>query len=108
MINEVVWGPFKPYLREEDELDSRTTQMQEWEDDEDISTINTSTPTQVQIRGPIACACACHHNYLVSSFLNSCPSHLDNGDMCTLVLVRNGGDDQKDRGLAQAGFGLQN
>jgi hypothetical protein len=28
--------------------------------------------------------------------------------MCTLVLVRNGGDDQKDRGLAQAGFGLQN
>jgi hypothetical protein len=28
--------------------------------------------------------------------------------MCTLVLVRNGRDDQKDRGLAQAGFGLPN
>jgi hypothetical protein len=77
MINEVDWGPFKPYLGEEDELDSRTPQMQEWEDDEDISTINTSTPTQVQIRGPIARACACHHNYLVCSFLNSCPSHLE-------------------------------
>jgi hypothetical protein len=73
MIKEVDWGPFKPYLGEEAELDSRMTQMQEWDDDEDISTINTSTPTQVQIHGPIAHAHACHHNYLVSSFLNSCP-----------------------------------
>jgi hypothetical protein len=105
---KLIGGPFKPYLGEEAKLDSRMTQMQEYEDDEDISTINTSTPTQVQIHGPIARACASHHNYLVSSFLNSCPSHLDNGDTCTLVLLRNGGDDQKDRDLAQAGFGLQN
>ena len=34
----------KPYLGEEHELESRTTQMQEGEDDEDMSTINTSTP----------------------------------------------------------------
>ncbi|CAO2147142.1 unnamed protein product [Urochloa humidicola] len=43
----------KPYLVEEDELESRTTQMQEGEDDEDINTNDTSTPTQVPIAGPI-------------------------------------------------------
>ena len=37
----------KPYLGEEAELESTTTQMQEREDDEDINTINTSTPAQV-------------------------------------------------------------
>ena len=37
----------KPYLGAEDELESRTTQMQEGDDDEDINTIDTSTPTQV-------------------------------------------------------------
>jgi len=41
----------KPYLGEEAKLESRTTQMQEQEDDEDINTINTSTPAQVQIHG---------------------------------------------------------
>jgi hypothetical protein len=35
----------KPYLGEEDELESRTTQMQEGEDDVDINTNDTSTPT---------------------------------------------------------------
>jgi hypothetical protein len=29
-----------PYLGEEDKLETRTTQMQEGEDDEDMSTIN--------------------------------------------------------------------
>ena len=33
-----------PYLGEEDELESRMTQMQEGEDDEDINTNDTSTP----------------------------------------------------------------
>jgi hypothetical protein len=37
----------KPYLGEEAELESRMTQMQKWEDDEDTYAINTSTPTQV-------------------------------------------------------------
>jgi hypothetical protein len=35
----------KSYLGEEDELESRTTQMQEGEDDADINTSDTSTPT---------------------------------------------------------------
>jgi hypothetical protein len=48
----------KPYLREEDELESRTIQMQEGEDDVDINTSDTSTPTHNQISGPITQACA--------------------------------------------------
>jgi hypothetical protein len=40
---------FKPYLGEEDELESRTTQMQEREEDVDINTKDTSTPTHNQI-----------------------------------------------------------
>jgi hypothetical protein len=35
----------KPYLGEEDELESRTTQMQEGEDDEDIPPNDTPIPT---------------------------------------------------------------
>jgi hypothetical protein len=43
----------KPYLGEEDELESRMTQMQEGDDDVDINTSDTSTPTHNQISGPI-------------------------------------------------------
>jgi hypothetical protein len=42
-----------PYLGEEDELELRTTQMQEGEDDVDINTSDTSTPTHNQISGLI-------------------------------------------------------
>jgi hypothetical protein len=35
----------KPYLGEEHELESRMTQMQEWEDDEDIPPNDTPIPT---------------------------------------------------------------
>jgi hypothetical protein len=37
--------------------------MQEQEDDEDINTINTSTPAQVQIHGPMTRAHAHQLNY---------------------------------------------
>jgi hypothetical protein len=43
----------KPYLGEEDEFESRTTQMQEGEDDVDINTSDTSTRIHNQIYGPI-------------------------------------------------------
>ena len=50
----------KPYLGEGDELESRMTQMQEGEDDEDISTIYTSTPTpSLTPLGPLTHARAC-------------------------------------------------
>jgi hypothetical protein len=87
----------KPYLGERDELESRMTQMQEGEDDEDISTIHpsTSTPTPSPTQlGPLTHARSRQLNHQVSSFLNSCPSYLDNGDACTFVLLRNDGEDQ--------------
>ena len=103
----------KPYLGQEDELESRTTQMQEREDDEDINTSDTyptstsdtyptstsdtyptSSPTQ-PIAGPLTRARARQINLQVSSVLNSCQSYLDNGDTCTFVLLRNNGQDQQ-------------
>src|SRR6185312_6727349 len=57
----------KPYLGEEDELESRTTQMQEGEDDEDIPPNDTPMPTTQQ--GPITRARARELNYQVNSFL---------------------------------------
>jgi hypothetical protein len=42
----------RPYLGEEDEMPSRTTSMQEGEDDEDINTSATIIPS-VEIVGPI-------------------------------------------------------
>jgi hypothetical protein len=101
----------KPYLGEDDELELRTTQMQEGEDDEDIATNDISIPTPVSTStaplGPITHARAHRLTHQVSSLLSLGLSYLDNGDMCTLVLLRNNGLDQKERGIAQAGFGLQ-
>ena len=96
----------KPHLGEED-LESRTTQMQEGEDDEDINTNDTSTPTEVLVSGFITRARARQLNHQVSSLLSFCPSYLDHGDACTLVLVRKQGEDRKGKGFAQAGFRLQ-
>jgi hypothetical protein len=42
----------QPYLGEEDEMPSRTTSVQEGEDDEDINTLATIIPS-VEILGPI-------------------------------------------------------
>ena len=95
----------KPYLGEEDELESRTTQMQEGEDDEDITTIDTSIPTPTPV-GPITRARARLLKHQVSLFLSSSQSYFGNGNTCTLVLLRNDGEDKKGRGFARAGFGL--
>jgi hypothetical protein len=54
------------------------TQMQEREDDVDINTSDTSTLTHNQISGSITQARACQLNNLVSSFLASYSSYLDN------------------------------
>jgi hypothetical protein len=83
----------KPYMGEEDGLESRTTQMQEGEDDEDINTSDTSTPTHKQISGPIIRARVCQLNYQVTSFLASYSSYLDNGNVCSLFLLRNNGQE---------------
>jgi hypothetical protein len=79
----------KPYLGEDDELESRMTQMQEGEDDEDIATNDTSTPTPVSTLtihlGPITHTRARRLTHQVSLLLSSGLSYLDNADMCTLV-----------------------
>jgi hypothetical protein len=90
----------KPYLGEEDELESRMTQMQEGEDDVDINTSNTSTPTYNQISGPITQARAHQLNNQVSSFLASYSSYLYNGNVCSILLLRN--DAQEGNGVAFA------
>jgi len=98
----------RPYLGEDDEFELRTTQMQEEEDDEDINTGDASTlPTPVPIAGPLTRARAGQLNHQVSSFLSSCPSCLDLGNTCTMVFIRNQGEDRKGEGLTLAGFGLQ-
>jgi hypothetical protein len=72
---------------------------------------DTSTPTPLSISptllGPITCTRARRLTHQVSLLLSLGSSYLDNGDMCTLVLPRNNRLDQKGRGIAQAGFGLQ-
>jgi hypothetical protein len=78
----------KPYLGEEDEQESRMTQMQEGEDDVDINTSQSSTPTHNQISGTITRARARQLNNQVSSFLASYSSYLDNGNMCSIWLLR--------------------
>jgi hypothetical protein len=42
----------RPYLEEEDEVPSRTTSIQEGEDDEDITMSDTTIPS-IELQGPI-------------------------------------------------------
>jgi hypothetical protein len=60
----------RPYFGEEDEMPSRTTSMQEGEDDEDINTSATIIPS-VEILGPITRSRAQQLNHQVNSFLCS-------------------------------------
>jgi hypothetical protein len=83
----------KPYLGEEDELESRTTQMQEGEDEVDINTSDTSTPRHNQIFGPITRDCARQLKNQVFLFLACYSSYLDNGNMCSILLLRNDGQE---------------
>ena len=69
----------KPYFGEEDEVVSRTTSIQEGEDDEDIpTTVTTTSPTTTQIQGPITRARARQLNYQVLSFLGTLPNLHEN------------------------------
>jgi hypothetical protein len=105
----------KPYLREEDDLESRTTEMQEGEDDEDIPandtspTSTSSLPQQdsIPLAGPITRARARQLNNQVSSLLSSYTPCLDSGDTCTIGLLRNHGEERLGKGFGSAGFGLQ-
>jgi hypothetical protein len=68
----------------------------------------TSTPTHNQISGPITRARAHQLNNRVSSFLTSYSSYLDNGNMCSILLLRNDGQEGNRVAFALVTFRFQN
>ncbi|KAG8096288.1 hypothetical protein GUJ93_ZPchr0013g35274 [Zizania palustris] len=86
----------KPYLGEEDEFESRTTPIQEGEDDEDIT-------SPLDIQGPITRARARHLNLEVSSFLSISNYEFENRLLPNdYIVIRNQGEDQE---IHQEGLG---
>jgi hypothetical protein len=89
----------KPYLGEEDELESRTTPLQEREDDEDITPMDTKNTPQVDIQGPITRARARQLNLQVISFLRNYSCAFESSILPNdLIVLRNEGEDQQGHG----------
>jgi hypothetical protein len=83
----------RPYLGEEDEDPSRTTSIQEGEDDEDITTPDTSIPS-IELQGPIMRSRAQQLRRRVNSFLCSSANDLENRLLPNdLIVIRNQGVD---------------
>jgi hypothetical protein len=83
----------RPYFGEEDEMPSRTTSMQEGEDDEDINNLATIIPS-VEILGPITRSRAQQLNHLVNSFLCSSVYNIESRLLPNdLIVLRNQGED---------------
>ena len=80
----------KPYMGDEDEIESRTTPIQEEEDDEDITSIHT-------MNGPITRSRARQLNLQVRSTLVNCVSELTLGAM-DVLMIRYLGEDQQGLG----------
>ena len=80
----------KPYMAEDEELSSRTTSLQEGEDDEDITSIHT-------MNGPITRSRARQLNLQVRSTLVNCVSELTLGAM-DVLMIRYLGEDQQGLG----------
>jgi hypothetical protein len=82
-----------------------------WEDDlreadVDINTSDTSTPTHNQISGLSTQAHARQLNNQVSLFLASYSSYLDNGNMRSVLLLRNDRQERNGVAFAPAAFGF--
>jgi hypothetical protein len=80
----------KPYMGDEDEIESRTTPIQEEEGDEDITSIHT-------MNGLITRSRARQLNLQVRSTLVNCVSELTLGAM-DVLMIRNLGEDQQGLG----------
>jgi hypothetical protein len=80
----------KPYMGDEDEIESRITSIQEEEDDEDITSIHT-------INGPITRSRARRLNLQIRSTLVNCVLELTLGAM-DVLMIRNLGEDQQGLG----------
>nr|AAX95158.1 retrotransposon protein, putative, Ty3-gypsy sub-class [Oryza sativa Japonica Group]ABA92365.1 retrotransposon protein, putative, Ty3-gypsy subclass [Oryza sativa Japonica Group] len=89
----------KPYLGEEDELESRTTSIQEGEDDADITASDTHNNPPTVIQGPITRARARQLNLEVSSFLCSSLYEFENRFLPNnYIVIRNNGGDKETLG----------
>jgi hypothetical protein len=83
----------RPYLGEEDEVLSRTTSIQEGEDDEYITTLDTTIPS-IELHGPITRSRAQQLCHQVNSFLCSSANDLENRLLPNdLIVIRNQGVD---------------
>jgi hypothetical protein len=88
----------RPYMGEDDALESRTTSIQEGEDDEDI-TPSDAHNTPLDIQGPITRARARQLNLEVSSFLSTCFYDFDYRLLPNnYIMIRNEEEDQGMRG----------
>ena len=86
----------KPYLGEEDELESRTTSIQDGEDDADITNSDTHNNPPTVIQGPITRARARQLNLEVSSFLCSSLYEFENRLLPNdYIMIRNNGEDKE-------------
>ena len=97
----------KPYLGEEDVLESRTTPIQEGEDDEDITPMDIQEvpPLDIQtIQGPITRARARQLNLEVSSLLSVSINNCENGLLPNFYnVIRNQGEGQGTHGEEHGG-----
>jgi hypothetical protein len=72
----------------------------------DINTSDTSITTHNQISVPITWADARQLNNQVSSFLASYSSYLDNGNVCSVLLLRNNGQEGNRVAFVPVTFGF--
>jgi hypothetical protein len=72
--------------------------------DVDINTSDTSTPTHNQILDPITRARARQLNNRIFSFLASYSFYLDNGNMWSVLLLRNDGQERNEVVFASVAF----
>ena len=94
----------KPYLGEEDELESRKTPLQEGEDDEDITPMDTNNTPLVDDQGPITRSRARQLKLQVSSFLCTYSCAFENNVLPNeLIILRNEGKDQQEYGEGLGG-----
>jgi hypothetical protein len=95
----------RPYLGQEDEVPSRTTSMQEGEDDDDINTLATIIPS-IEILGPVTQSRAQQLNHLVNSFLCSSAYNIESRLLPNdLIVLRNQGEDHGGQTEHQEGAG---
>jgi len=85
----------KSYLEEEDDLESRTTPIQEGEDDEDITSSDAQDDPPLDIQGPITRARARQINLRMSLFLSKSFYNFENRLLPNnYIMLRNHTEDQ--------------